>query len=206
MKGQALLELSLVVTLFGLLLVWAVPLLNDHLSERAETQEKAQIILRQAPWRNEQKIEPLSFERLHINYGYQQRDLPDVALTVTDQYALAAQTSSLWNLMGSASALAMPMKNLHTLSIKRVGQEHEWMRFVRLADDWSPRHVDHLVQRPQKLTSSHLFEAIGVHQLQQFLAILPFAKELHSNQLKLGYIAVDVVPKRAVCEIEPCHD
>lgn len=205
-NGQALVELSLVVTLLGLLLLWALPLLHEQLLERAETQEQAQIMLRQAPWRDSHNIPYLSFEQLQEHYGYEQRETPNVDITVSDNYAFTAEVAPLWDRVSEGYGLAMPIRNLYTMNLTQPNEEGEWFKFVRLSDDWSPRQVGDLEERPRKLTTSHLFEEIGVHRLQNFLAILPFAKELHSNQLKLGYIASDVVPARAICTREPCND
>ncbi|MCO4321767.1 type II secretion system protein [Aliidiomarina quisquiliarum] len=205
-RGQALVELSLVVTVLGLFLVWALPLLHEQLLERAETQEQAQIILRQASWRDSHELPQLSFEQLQEHYGYEQREAPNVDIAVSDNYAFSAAVAPLWDRVSEGYGLAMPIRNLYSMSLTQPNEENAWFKFVRLSDDWSPRQVADLEARPRKLTTSHLFEEIGVHRLQNFLAILPFAKELHSNQLKLGYIASDVVPARAICTREPCHD
>lgn len=205
-NGQALVELSLVITLLGLFLVWALPLLHEQLLARAETQEQAQIMLRQAPWRDGQAIPQLSFAQLQKHYGYEERETPNVDITISDNYAFAGEVAPLWNRVSEGYGLAMPIRNLYTMNLTKPNENNVWFKFVRLSDDWSPRQVGDLKERPRKLTTSHFFEDIGVHRLQNFLAILPFAKELHSNQLKLGHIASDVVPARAICRREPCHD
>lgn len=204
-NGQALLELSLVVSLLGLFLVWALPLLNERLLERAESLEQAQIILHQAAWRDSRDLAPLSFEQLSENYGYEERETPNVSITVSDNYGFTSHIAPLWNSVGGDYGLAMPIRNLYTISLTQPDEE-EWFRFVKLTDDWSPRRVEDLERRPRMLTSMAFTEAIDVGYLQNMMAILPFAKELHSNQLKLGHIAVDVVPKQAICDREACND
>lgn len=205
-SGQALVELSLVVTLLGLFLVWALPVLHEQLMARAETQEQAQIMLRQAPWRDNQNLSYLTFEQLHEHYGYPLREPPNVNIHVSGNYALSEHIAPLWDSVSEGYGLAMPIRNLYSLTLTHAEAEHVWFNFVRLSDDWSPRKIEDIEERPRKLTSTSLFDHVGVHLLQDFLAVLPFAQELHSSQLKLGYIAADVVPERALCQREPCND
>jgi len=204
--GQALVELSLVVTLLGLFLVWALPVLHEQLMARAETQEQAQIMLRQAPWRDSQSLPYLTFAQLHEHYGYDQREPPNVNIQISDNYALTEHIAPLWGPVSERYGLAMPIRNLYSIRLTQAEEEQDWFTFVRLSDDWSPREVADIEERPRKLTTTSVFEHVGVHHLQDFLAVLPFAQELHSSQLKLGYIATDVVPERAICQREPCYD
>lgn len=205
-QGQALVELSLMVALLGLFLIWAIPTLHTALLIRAESQEQAALILAQASWREQQGLEPLGFTRLYEEYAYPKRQAPQLELTVSDHYGVAKYLASTWEWMLGAGQFEMKMKNLYQLRLTQAGEEREWLRLVKLADDWSPKQVQQLSSRPQALTTSSLLESLGVPYLQNTLAILPFAQELHSSQLKLGYINVDVVPESALCWSEACRE
>ncbi|RUO43911.1 hypothetical protein CWE15_01630 [Aliidiomarina taiwanensis] len=205
-KGQALVELSLALSLFGLFVIWGVPLLHEQLVARAEIQEQAQIILRQAPWRDSLGMEQLDLEMVQQRYQYQSRAVPSSQLSITDDYGLGSKVASLWETLKLADGLTMPLRNMYSLTLSQPEQEIAWMNFVRLADDWSPSQPEDLTGRPRRLTTTSLLEGIDIATLQAVTAKLPMAKELHPDQLIFGYVNEDVVPEGALCEGQACHD
>lgn len=205
-RGQALVELSLAVSLLGLFFIWALPLLHERLMERAETQEQAQILLRQAPWRDSLGMEQLSLTAVQQLYDYPEREAPSSHLVITDDYGLGSKVAGLWEKLKIADGLAMPLRNMYSLTLTQADQEQAWMTFVRLADDWSPSRISDLSGRPRKLTTTTPIDEINISYLQNVLAVLPMAKELDSSQLKFAHVDVDVVPIGALCEEQACND
>ncbi|MCH8492205.1 MAG: hypothetical protein LAT53_03055 [Idiomarina sp.] len=210
--GQALVELTLVMSVFATAMIWALPNLYGSLQQRNAAQQILAIHLQQQPLRASSDHEPLQL------IDYQDK----FALVLGDEYSLNHKHSSdyrfakvvapLWGIISSRNGFSLPLNTLEHVSLSVVDnhavakenraqqdEQQSWLSYLRLADGWAPRSLNDLVNRPKALTTTHHLHNLGFQDLQALVSILPFAREFRGDQLQLGFVNVDVVPKGALC-------
>lgn len=205
-RGQAVAEFLVAVPVLVLLLGWAIPQLKQALQQRIEMQQLNQLSLSQVGLRQGLGL-PLSDE----NYWQQQLALElsaeqSLQLNQHQNYAFAQALRPVDFLVQHAAGLDMPTDNLWRAVIEQTGGggDSAVLAYYRLSDDWSPRTVSHLEQRPRAISSGELLNNPVMHSVQRVFSVLPMGRELSPDQLEFGYIDTDVVPARALCEARKC--
>ncbi len=199
--GQALIELALLVSVLGAVLLWAIPELHQRLQQRYAGQQLLALHLQQSPLREQVGLEPWELEHYQTELGLSIGEGYTLEMSKTDDYSFAQGMQPLWSLLDWQDGFSLPLKNLHAASL--VASEDDsasmpWLSYLRLSDGWAPKHLHELIGRPQALTTSHYLQQIGFEHVQSLVAVLPFAREFAPSQLRLGFVDVDVVPSGAV--------
>ncbi|MGX5914417.1 hypothetical protein ACR0ST_06740 [Aliidiomarina sp. Khilg15.8] len=204
--GQALAEFLVAIPLLILLLAWAIPYLQQTLHQRTASQQLGQLSLAQADLRAGQGL-PLTDERywaqhlkLHLSQTQQ------LQLSKHQDYPFAQALRPVDFLVNNERGLAMASDNLWQARIQSGRQREDvgQLRYFRLSDDWSPRSLAQLSQRPAAISSGELFNTPIMHTVQRVFSVLPMGRELSPRQLEFGYIDSDVVPAQALCEFSSC--
>lgn len=200
--GQALIELTLLISVLGMLLLWAIPELYERLQQRYAGQQILAMHMQQAPLRDYAGIEHWDIQDYEDKFELQIGEGYKLESNLSDSYAFAAGMRPLWRLLDWQSGFSLPLKTLYSASLQYVSEESEplpWLSYLRLSDGWAPKHLHELIGRPQALTTSHYLQQIGFNHVQSLVSILPFAREFAPSQLRLGFVDIDVVPNGSVC-------
>ncbi|WP_113907432.1 hypothetical protein [Aliidiomarina celeris] len=209
-KGQALVELALALSVVGLVVLLALPNFHQRLTERARAHEQAQLLIEQAPMRADRNLAAQDFESISALYEYPEWEKPNLDAQHNDDYSFAKLISPVWSVLELQGNFSLPTGNLYQLRAYWPGdndQEQNWFNYVRLDNDWSPRRIAHLNQRPRSLTLTSYLNDLGVDYLQQWVSILPFAREFAPHMLVLGHVDNQPVPTPALCKPAECgHD
>lgn len=198
LHGQAMVEFAVTLPLLMLLLVWGVQYIQGALQERVMAQQMAQLALAQGDERRSFQLSLLDQDDWNFRLHLWKNMSKWMVLYSHGDYSFAYATAPLELLARYQQGLEMSNQNLWEVEIAEFGH-FEWMRYQRLRDDWSPRRVEHLWSRPQRLTGSSLFDNAVVQTLQSALGSTPMGRELRSSQLQFGYVDVDVVPSGTLC-------
>lgn len=206
-RGQALLELALAIALVGIFALAAIPYLHDALNDHSRAHEQTQILLAQAGFRADRDLEPDTLGRINERYGYPDWQVPEIELLEGGNYAFASVVGPVWSILAHQRDFSLPVNNLQRLRVYHTqdDEQFDWFHYVRLDNDWSPRRVGQLDQRPRALTLTSYLNNLGVEYLQQWIGLLPFAEEFRPSQLILGHVDNQVVPSSRLCR-EPCDD
>ncbi|MCC5854855.1 MAG: hypothetical protein JJU10_04130 [Idiomarina sp.] len=196
-------ELALAISLLGLLLLWAIPHFHQHLHAWSEVQQQAQLVIHQAELRERHGIEPLMEDELTERYGFERADDLEFKLSRGQDYAFADAMGPVWRAMQTGQAASMRLDTLHSLVLQRE-DEAPWFGYRHLTDDWSPRRISDLTSRPRALTLTHQLDRFGFSFIQQWVGVLPFAREFAPSQLQLGYVTAEPIPEAAQCRDSAC--
>ncbi|MFU8784709.1 hypothetical protein [Aliidiomarina sp.] len=210
--GQALVELTLVMSVFATAMILALPNLYGSLQQRYAAQQILAIHLQQQPLREFSGHEPLQLIDYQNKFALVLSDEYSLNHKHTSEYRFAKAVAPLWGMLSSQNGFSLPLSTLEHVSLSVVDNDAEvnesfpqqneqrpWLSYLRLADGWAPRSLNELVNRPKALTTTHHLHNLGFHNLQALVSILPFAREFRGDQLQLGFVNVDVVPKGALC-------
>ncbi|RUO34595.1 hypothetical protein [Aliidiomarina soli] len=205
-RGQAMTELVVAMPVLVMLLFWGMPRLWQALEQRSMAQQLANLALAQAEERN-----AMALPAMDMAYWNDELDLwlnwrKWMVLYNRNEYPFATATKPFELMARYESSLGMANDNLWDVEIADVGYS-QWVRYLRLRDDWSPRKLDDLRRRPALLTGSNLLDNYWLRTLQSGLSMLPLARELGPQQLVPGHVDVDVVPADALCHRDigaPC--
>lgn len=197
--GQALLEMTLALSLLAMLTLYGLPLLDDNLQTRWRGQQLLPIVLADAPLRDSAQLQPLTLSEYQETFEIPIDGDYQLELSQSRAYPFARAIQPIWQLFSWQSNFSLKTDNLVTATLQHQGSEQPWLRFSRLHQAWAPRSLAELSSRPQALTSSHYLNQLGFEQIQPLLALLPFAREFAPQQLRLGHIDTDVVPAHALC-------
>lgn len=216
--GQALVELTLVMSVFAAAIIWALPHLHGSLQQRYAAQQILAIHLQQNPFRGSSAHEPLGLADYEDKFALVLQDEYTLTQSRSSEYRFAKVAAPLWRLLSANNGFSLPLNTLEHASLtaltpavlsstnvarqnvsKQSEQQLPWLSYLRLADGWAPRSLNDLVNRPKALTTTHHLHNLGFQNLQALVGILPFAREFSGDQLKLGFVNADVVPKGALC-------
>lgn len=210
--GQALVELTLVMSVFATAMIWALPNLYGSLQQRYAAQQILAIHLQQQSLREFSGHEPLQLIDYQNKFALILSDEYSLNHKLSSEYRFAKAIAPLWGMLSSRNGFSLPLNTLEHVSLlvvdndaevnENLSQQNEqrpWLSYLRLADGWAPRSLNELVNRPKALTTTHHLHNLGFQNLQALVSILPFAREFRGDQLQLGFVNVDVVPKGAIC-------
>lgn len=213
--GQALVELTLVMSVFATALIWALPNLHGSLQQRYAAQQILAIHLQQQPLRASSDHERLQLADYEDKYALVLHDEYVLNHKRSSEYRFAKAVAPLWGRLSSRNGFSLPLKTLEHVSLSAVenhavanenaSQQNEqlpWLSYLRLADGWAPRSLNDLVNRPKALTTTHHLHNLGFQNLQALVSILPFAREFRGDQLQLGFVNTDVVPSGGLCSFD----
>ncbi|TRW49475.1 hypothetical protein FM042_01010 [Aliidiomarina halalkaliphila] len=207
-RGQALLELSIVVGTTGVFILLLVPWIYQTLQERYKDGQRMQIELAEAPWRDYFQLPERSDvwwrERGLFNETKRTR-----VLTNDANYPFAQSIAPLWSLFDWQTEFSLPLNTAYSARLSGLDDAGnantvDYLHFRRIHHDWSPNRSDDLVARPQSLTATAALNGLGFHYVQQVVSWLPFAREFAPGQLELGRIDTSVVPIERVCTEALC--
>lgn len=210
--GQALVELTLIMSVFATAMIWALPNLYGSLQQRYAAQQILAIHLQQQPLRQRSDHEPLQLIDYQDKFALVLRDEYALNHMHSSEYRFAKAFAPLWGMLSSQNGFSLPLNTLEHVSLSAVenhvaanedasqqNEQRPWLSYLRLADGWAPRSLNDLVNRPKALTTTHHLHNLGFQNLQALVSILPFAREFRGDQLQLGFVNADVVPKGALC-------
>ncbi|MCH8502081.1 MAG: hypothetical protein LAT77_09245 [Aliidiomarina sp.] len=197
--GQALLEMTLAISLLAMLALYGLPLLDESLQQRWRGQQLLPIILADAPLRESAQLPPLTLSDYQETFEIPLDGDYQLALEQSRAYPFAQAIQPIWQLISWQSNFSLTTDNLATATLQHQTSEQPWLRYSRLHHAWAPRSLAELSSRPQALTSSHYLNQLGFQHIQPLLALLPFAREFAPQQLRLAHIDIDVVPAHALC-------
>ena len=213
--GQALVELTLVTSVFATALIWALPNLHGSLQQRYAAQQILAIHLQQQPLRANSVHERLQLADYEEKYGLVLRDEYVLNHKRSSEYRFAMAIAPLWSRLSSQKEFSLPLKTLEHASLSATknhavsnddasqqGEQPPWLSYLRLADGWEPRSLNDLVNRPKALTTTHHLHNLGFQNLQALVSILPFTREFRGDQLQLGFVNTDVVPSGGLCSFD----
>lgn len=197
--GQALLEMTLAISLLALVTLYGVPLLDKSLQQRWQGQQLLPIILADAPIRAQAQLPPLTLSEYQESFEIPLEEDYQFELGQSRTYPFAQAIQPIWQLLSWQSNFSLATDNLATATLQHPSSDQPWLRYSRLHHTWAPRSLAELSSRPQALTSSSYLNQLGFQHIQPLLALLPFAREFAPQQLRLGHLDYDVVPAHALC-------
>lgn len=197
--GQALLEMTLAISLLALVTFYGVPLLDKSLQQRWQGQQLLPIVLADAPIRASAQLPSLTLSEYQETFEIPFDDDYQLELSQSRAYPFAQAIQPIWQLLSWQSNFSLATDNLASVSLTHPSSDQPWLRYSRLHHAWAPRSLAELSSRPQALTSSSYLNQLGFQHIQPLLALLPFAREFAPQQLRLGHLNYDVVPAHAVC-------
>lgn len=203
--GQALVELTLAISLLGLLLLVSMPHVEQSLAKRWRGQELLPVILADQPLRNAAGLENLELEDYEKEFRLAVGDDYELDYRTSSDYAFANLIAPVWDLLSIQRGFSLPTNNLAVAELKHEDEEQSWLRFSRLSNAWQPQSLAHLSSRPKALTTTDFLNQIGFQEIQSLLGLIPFAREFSPDQLRLGHVDVDVVPAHARCQNVNCN-
>ncbi|MCL1066083.1 hypothetical protein L2735_04580 [Shewanella olleyana] len=68
-----------------------------------------------------------------------------------------------------------------------------------LASGWNAAGASHMKNRVERLVLTNFMDNSIIRTAQDFVSLVPFAKELNSNSLKLGHVDPNVLPDNRLC-------
>ncbi|RUO21241.1 hypothetical protein CWE08_06575 [Aliidiomarina iranensis] len=201
--GQAMVEFTLLISVLGMILLWALPELKGRLDKRYEAQQLLSLHLQQVPLREHAGLEHWQIDDYQREFNLEIGKEYQLTTAVSDDYAFAKGIRPLWKLLDWQEDFSLPLNTLHSAILQPKGDDSghpPWLSYLRLSDGWAPRHLQDLIGRPQALTTSQYVKNLGFEHVQLLVSILPFAREFSPKQLRLGFVDADVVPSNALCE------
>ncbi|WP_194755933.1 hypothetical protein [Aliidiomarina indica] len=206
--GQAFIELSVVISTTGILLVLFLPPIHQALQERYVDAQRLQIELAEAPLRKRFQL-PARDETWWREHNLEPSQGRLKTLSNDADYPFAQGISPVWSLFAWQSEFSLPLDTAYTATLSGLDNEglangEVYLQFRRIHHDWSPEHVTQLSGRPRSLTATAALHDLGFHYVQQVVSWLPFAREFAPNQLQLGYVNSLVVPKDRTCRGTEC--
>ncbi|RTE87407.1 MULTISPECIES: hypothetical protein [Gammaproteobacteria] len=192
-KGQAMLESSLFIGLVGLIVLFAFGEFSERLIDKYDADQQANIVLEQAWIRNALNMRALIPEKLDEDYDFAEGDEIDFSLETDEEYSSASVLSGVWSTLPGIENSHFPLGNQNRVKVLNRGEE--WFSYRKINDSWSAKSQGDLSNAPRQFVTSHHISKLPFETVQQWVAILPFAREFGPSSLKLGWVDPEVVPE-----------
>ena len=191
-KGQAMLESALFVGMVGLIVLLAFGDFSERLVDKNYADQQANIVLEQAWIRDVLNLRALNPEALSEDYGFAKRDEVDFSLETDKEYSAAEVLSGVWSALPGIENSHFPLENQNRVEV--LNNDEEWFSYRKINDNWSAKSQGDLSNAPRQFVTSHHISKLPFEIVQQWVAILPFAREFGPSSLKLGWVDPEVVP------------
>ncbi|RUO21963.1 hypothetical protein [Aliidiomarina haloalkalitolerans] len=203
--GQALVEITLAISLLGLLLLVSMPQVEQSLAKRWRGQQLLPVVLADHPLRATAGLESRELEDYEKEFRLPVGDDYELDYRTTSDYAFANLIAPVWDILSTQRGFSLPTNNLAVVQLQHEESEQPWLTFSRLSNAWQPQSLAHLSSRPKALTTTEFLNQLGFQEIQSLLGLIPFAREFSPDQLRVGHVDVDVVPAHARCQNANCN-
>jgi len=184
-RGQALVELLLIVSSLLTVFLVALPSLSTAVATRHHSIDHFRSVL----------LQPV------MQPGIADRDVQRSLLRATSDYQLARTVAPVLRPLTGLTGLNLPFENLYQTQAVADPKNHTDMpKLAILRDSWSVSSAEHLRADPAALVPTAYMQRVGIQYLQEILSWLPNAREFAPSQLKLGHVDDEVVPEKSLCK------
>jgi len=190
-KGQALTELALFISVPTLVLIWGVPLVWNALNERMQAQQLINTEIELVEYRSGTQSEKLDLEAISEKANWVETGTVH-SIERSSDYPFAKLLNPIIQSINTIGSAGFEIDNL--VSVSRNVEDEANLSQVKLVNDWSPVRQEQLIARPAALTATYQLKRAGFDQVQSFIGILPFAREFRPDSFRPGFINIDVVP------------